>query len=119
MIDNYKPPLFDKLNILEWKKYLEEEGYVVIKDILDKKEIEIGLELFWKDLSYVSPKFERNNSKSWCALTCPIMFGKGIAVFNNLGQSDFCWYIRLQKNIIDIFKNIHNTDDLKTSFDGF
>jgi hypothetical protein len=49
----------------------------------------------------------------------PLIFGKGIAAFNGFGQSDFCWYLRLQNTIIDIFASLHKTQDLMVSFDGF
>lgn len=42
-----------------------------------------------------------------------------MAVFNGFGQSDFMWYLREKEVIRSIFKQIHNTDELVTSMDGF
>ena len=119
MIKNYKPQLFNLSNKYCWEKHLDEEGYVVIQNILDQTQIDIGLDLFWKDWMTVSPNFKKDNIKTWTSFNSPMLFGKGIAGFNNFGQSDFCWHIRLQEKIIEIFKLIHNTSELKCSFDGF
>jgi len=39
-------------------------------------------------------------------------------VFNGIGQSNFMWYLRTNKRILDIFKKVYKTDELVTSFDG-
>jgi hypothetical protein len=115
MVDTFTPPLFELSNSsLSYISYLEEEGYVVIKDILDQPTIDKALELFWKDWLHVTPNFNIKDPTTY-----PLIFGKGIASFNGFGQSDFCWYLRLQQNIINIFASIHKTNDLKVSLDGF
>ena len=114
---NFTPEIF---NFTEnWKEHLESEGYVVICNVLEQNVISTGIEHFWKDWNTVSPGFLRNDPSTWSINTAPLMFAKGMAVFNGFGQSDFMWYLRTQKPIIDIFAKIHGTDDLITSFDGF
>ena len=102
-----------------WKKNLDEEGYAVISDILSENEYKEAFELFKKDWSYVSPNFNFEDKNTWGIENSPMMYGKGMAVFNGFGQSDFMWYLRLSQNIKNIFQEIHNTEDLVTSLDGF
>jgi len=114
MLNTLTPPLFASTDTSNFTAYLEQEGYVVIRDILDDLTIKKALELFWKDWLHVTPNFRINLSETY-----PLIFGKGIAAFNGFGQSDFCWYLRLQNTIIDIFASLHKTRDLMVSFDGF
>jgi hypothetical protein len=119
MSQPFTPPLFKPDEVDNWKKYLEDEGFVVISDILQPNQYITGLELFKKDMSIVSPRFDFNNSNTWNINTCPIMFGKGMGIFNGFGQSDFMWHIRTNSTVQSIFKSVYSTNDLVTSFDGF
>lgn len=116
MYSTAKPQLFHPDDIDAWQVHLDNEGYVVISDIQTKEEIEIGSNLFVKDIKEVSPKFKHQEAD---ITTCPIMYGKGMAVFNGWGQSDFMWHIRQNKTIQSIFKTIYGTDELVVSLDGF
>ena len=115
----FNPPIFKPDQTSEWEKHLEEEGYVVINDILSNVELLAGINLFKQDLATVSPRFDFDDSSTWSIETCPLMFGKGMAVFNGFGQSDFMWHLRLNPKIQSIFKQIYSTNDLVTSLDGF
>ena len=47
------------------------------------------------------------------------MWGKGICVFNGFAHSDFMWDLRTNTNIQNIFKKVHNCEELVCSCDGF
>ena len=102
-----------------WNKSLKKYGFVVIKNILTKDEKDTIYNQFKIDLNTVSPNFDFNNHDTWTIENTPIMFGKGMAVFNGFGQSDFMWMLRLNKNIQKIYQKIYKTKKLVTSFDGF
>ena len=118
-MNTFTPPTFEKEEVRDWLDYLEEHGYSVIRDVLEQEVINDSLELFWKDWNTVSPGFVRTDPTTWGINTAPMMFAKGMAVFNGFGQSDFMWNLRLQKSIQTIFQEIHKTEHLITSFDGF
>ena len=86
-----------------WKKSLKKYGFVVIKNILTEDEKDTIYNQFKIDLNTVSPNFDFNNHDTWTIENTPIMFGKGMAVFNGFGQSDFMWKLRLNKNIQKIY----------------
>lgn len=53
------PTLFNKDDTKNWKEFLEREGYVVIKNIEEKKVVLSDiLDQFKKDWTTVSPKFD-------------------------------------------------------------
>ena len=114
------PTLFNKDDAKNWKEFLEREGYVVIKNIEEKKVVLSDiLDQFKKDWTTVSPKFDFSDKTTWGIENTPMVYGKGIAVFNGFGQSDFIWKLRLNNNIQNIFKEIYGTKDLVVSLDGF
>lgn len=115
----FNPPLFSLENESDWKTHLHEEGYVVINNIISDRERSEYFKQFAIDWNHVSPKFDFEDVKTWGIEHTPMMYGKGQAVFNGFGQSDFMWNLRLSPNIQDIFKRIHKTDDLAVSLDGF
>ena len=121
VLTNYTPPTYNVIDTIAWKQHLDTEGYVVIHNVLEQHIIQEGFELFWKDWNTVSPGFVRNDPKTWSIQTAPMMFAKGIAVFNGFGQSDFMWHLRLQPAIMNLFAEAHNVpvSELITSFDGF
>ena len=119
MTQPIEPTLFDKNNQDGWKQHLEDEGYVVITDILTPIEREDGLSIFKQDMSNVSPRFNFDDTSTWSIDTCPLMFGKGMAVFNGFGQSDFMWHLRTNATIQTVFKDVYSTDELVSSLDGF
>ena len=113
------PNIYDISQKAAWTNHLETEGYVVIKDILNDEEYNKAMNLFKKDWNQVSPNFDFEDKETWTINNTPMMFCKGMAVFNGFGQSDFMWYLRTNKKIQSIFSNIHNTDELVVSLDGF
>lgn len=114
-----KPIVYDIQQQDLWLEHLEKEGYVVIQDILNIEDYNEAFKLFKKDWSYVSPNFDFEDKKTWNIKNTPMMFGKGMAVFNGFGQSDFLWYLRTNKKIQNIFNIIHKTEELVVSLDGF
>ena len=58
-ISTLTPKTFSLDQKTEYLQHLEEEGFVVIRDILTEEEKKERLELFWKDWTSVSPKFDR------------------------------------------------------------
>lgn len=103
-----------------WKKHLDKEGFVVIGNIQNTAEKQVGFDLFINDIKKVSPNFNPEDPQKGMDInTCPIMFGKGMGVFNGFGQCDGMWHLRNNFTIKYIFSKIYETEDLVTSLDGF
>ena len=118
-IKNLKAELFDIKDVENWKNFLNQNGYVVLKDILQKEEIEKAMFLFKKSWNHVSPNFNWNDKKTWKTENSPIIWSKGSATFSGFGQSEFMWFLRNIKNIKIPFCELYKTQDLSVSLDGF
>ena len=115
----FTPELFKSLNSTEWKKYLDENGFVVLKNILPRETMIKYFKLFAKDWKFVSPNFDFHNKETWIPSNSPMMWNKGMVYWNGLSHSDFMWSLRTDKNILNIWHLLHNTKDLVASFDSF
>lgn len=83
------------------KDELERTGYSIIPDIINPNEI-------------AEYKEEFNN---WYS-TSGVNIGTGILHDYQVGHQRFAWKLRTNKKIQQIFKNLWNTDNLVTGFDG-
>jgi hypothetical protein len=117
MATPYTPPTF--LSSEDWKTHLDQEGYVVIREVLTPEQKSESMELFKREWNRVSSGFSWENATTWNIQNSPMMFGKGMALFNGFGQSSFMWSLRTNPNIYGIFQKLHGTEELVVSMDGF
>jgi hypothetical protein len=114
-----EPELYNLTDVKDWKAALKYNGYVVIKDILTEEEQSEYFDLFKKDWTTVSPKFNFTDTNTWKKDNCPIMQKTGFTYASGLSQCDFMWSLRTNPNIRGIYENLYDTNELVTSFDGF
>ena len=98
----FTPKVFSINQYSEWNKYLDQNGYVVIGNILTDTERDLFWTNFKTDFNMVSPDFDFKNKLTWSIKTYPGMFAKGICPYNGLGQSNFSWMIRTNANVKEI-----------------
>ena len=89
------------------KKHLQENGYTIINNVYNQEEInEYKHEFFnWYNrgnIKYLHSIIDRN----------------GIFKYFQVGHQRFAWLARTNSKIINIFKELWNTNELVTSFDG-
>ena len=94
----------------KYLKDLEENGYCVIKNILNPNEIFQAKEMFYDWYNSV-PNIDFTHSK---------LNPHNIFKFHEVGHQEFAWYLRTKPQIIKTFADLYNTDinNLVTSFDG-
>lgn len=114
-----QPDLFYSFQEDKWREYLDKNGYVVIKDILDQEEKSKYYEQFKKDWKTVAPKFDFEDKSTWKEINCPMNWEIGMIISNGLGQSDFQWGLRTNLKIREIWEKLYYTKELVVSFDGF
>ena len=96
------------MNISNNIKQLNEEGYTIIHNVYNKEEISE----YW------------NEFNSWQNSIPEIIFMHNTIDFNGIykhhqvGHQRFAWLARTNPIILNIFKQLWNTDDLVCSFDG-
>jgi ectoine hydroxylase-related dioxygenase (phytanoyl-CoA dioxygenase family) len=114
-----QPTLFDIQDDVHWKEHLIDEGYVVIRNVMSEEDIVKAFKFFVDDMKTVSPNFNPADPKTHAIEFTPMMFAKGMAVFNGFGNSDFMWYLRTNPSIKNIYERLYDTKDLCVSMDGF
>lgn len=101
-----------------WKAYLDENGFVVIKQVADTNHILKATSLMWNFLESLGTGIKKDDPETWKNANWPHALGTGIISQYGIGQSDFMWYCRLIGNVRKIFELIWNDKDLLVSFDG-
>jgi hypothetical protein len=119
MANTYTPPTFNQHDTAGWKTYLEQEGFVVLKNVLPGETKEEYLELFKTEWCQVAQGFSWEDQSTWTSKNLPIMLSKGMAVYSGWGQSNFIWSLRTDPRIYGIFEKLYETTELVCSFDGF
>ena len=110
---------FEFSNLEGWKKFLEENGYVVVSSLLTRIESDKYLNEIWKTIEILSEgKVSLKNKNSWVlGKNYPFMLHGGMIQY--LGHTQFQWDLR------QIFSELYakiwgvSQTDLATSFDGF
>jgi len=100
----------------EAKSYLEENGYVVIANVLSSDELKNAIELLWKYLKSIG--WRRNDLSTWKDF--PGYTSHGVIYKYGIGQSEVQWYTRTCPKVLETFSKLWNVKqtELLTSFDG-
>jgi hypothetical protein len=98
--------------------YLEEEGYVVIANVLSLAQSKTALTKLWDYLEALGTGINRLDANTWDDDRWPTAVHGGILPGFGIGQTDAQWYIRDMPKVKQAFASIWNTDDLLVSFDG-
>ena len=103
---DYAPYRFDYNNLDKATEYLVENGYVVIKNVLNSKDLKKGKSLLWDLLKSKSIGWDPNDYLTWDLnkiggeLQNGLVWGKGI------GQSKFQWFGRKHPKVLNIFSHL-------------
>jgi hypothetical protein len=89
-------------------KELEENGYTIIHNVYNNEEI----------AEYKKEFFNWYKNTSNVEVLHPIIHGNGIFKYFEIGHQRFNWLARTNPKVINIFKQLWNSDELVTSFDG-
>jgi hypothetical protein len=97
--------------------YLEEHGYVIVRNVASPEEVNRAMDLLWELLGKTG--MQRNDPATWSDdRFCKVGSIPSGILFNGVGQSDFLWYLRLLPKVKAAFQSVFNESDLICSFDG-
>lgn len=104
----------------EANRYLEDHGYVVIKEVLKPDEVEHALKLTWDYLEGLGTGIKRHDSGTWGNDRWPTTVHGDILPGHGIGHSAAQWYIRDRVAVKKAFAGIWGNPPggLLTSFDG-
>ncbi|CAF1346261.1 unnamed protein product [Rotaria socialis] len=104
----------DNKQLDEGFTYLNAHGYVVISDVMSQDEVNMNKELLWKFIESVSNStIKRDDPETW-----PSFSSHGVINGLGIGQSEFLWSVRSNRQVKNIFARLWNTRQLLVSFDG-
>lgn len=102
-----------------WLAYLDEHGYVVLKNVASPLEVTKGISLLWDFMeSFPGTELKRDQIETWRSPNWFPSPTNGIANGFGFGQSRFLWHARLLPKVEEAFKAIWGDVDLLVSFDG-
>jgi ectoine hydroxylase-related dioxygenase (phytanoyl-CoA dioxygenase family) len=114
-----KPDTFSINDPEKWLQYLDEHGFVVIHNIIEKEDVEKATTMFKEEWCQVSPNFNWDNTATWTTDNSPMVWGKSSVVYNGFGQSNSNWLLRTKSRVKEAFTHVYKKNDLVASFDGF
>ena len=97
---------------------LNEHGVAIVTGVLDEKQVDEGISLFWDYLESLGTDISRHDTSTHDNTRWPPTFSTGI-LDNPLlssGQSRVAWWGRVHCK--RVFSALYNTDNLVTSFDA-
>ncbi|EMC99729.1 hypothetical protein BAUCODRAFT_348165 [Baudoinia panamericana UAMH 10762] len=100
----------------QWLADLEENGYVVIPNVIPQSSCDTFQELALQLESFHG--FKRDDITTWTDEHLPFGVKGGLYNRYSVNHEAFVWKIRTEPGIIKIFEQIWRTDDLIASFDG-
>lgn len=103
---------------VESVEHLNDEGYVVIANVLDSEQTAEALDLTWQFLEDLGTGIDRNDPSTWSDDRWPIAVHGGIIPSQGIGQSAAQWFIRSAPGVKQAFASVWDDDDLLVSFDG-
>lgn len=98
-------------------------GVGIIPQLLDEEGIQIMIDGMWDNLAYLTQNLEndkiiKDKPETYKNISkCGIKHSMLIQHYG-IGHADSCWKIRTHPNILNVFSDIWETDDLVSSFDG-
>jgi len=99
-------------------QYLDEHGFVVIRNALTAAQAATAVTLLWDYLEGLNTGIDRTNVDSWSDDNWPTVVHGGILPSYGIGHSQAQWFIRDQATVQESFAAVWDDDDLLTSFDG-
>jgi len=98
-------------------QYMEENGYVIFKQVASEDELKQARNLMWEFFEGLNRGVKRDDVKTWNKL--PAYPTNGIVAGFGVGQSAFVWYVRTLPKVKACFSAVWGGDTrLLVSFDG-
>ena len=94
-------------------EYLEEQGYVVIKNALSESEAAKTLDLLWDYLEELNTGIDRYDPSTWEDDRWPTCAHGGIMPSYGIGHSESQWFLRGIPNVKKAFAKIWESDDFE------
>lgn len=105
-------------NIANGIAHLNDHGYAIFSDVMNEDDINKNKELLWDFLENIPRSSIRRNDPTTWSNNWPGNTRFGLVNTYGIGQSDFMWNVRSNRNIKRIYSQIWNTNELLVSLEG-
>jgi len=99
------------------KPLLQEFGYCVIENVFTKEECYRKIDEIWDWLEGLNTGIDRKKSNTWTKEKWPIYVKRGM-LQHTIAHEELMWTVREHPNVLAVYEQIFNTNELLTSFDG-
>lgn len=106
---------FKYADTAKWLKCLEDYGVVVVKNVVNKDEVEKVKSLYWDKVESLSA-IKRDDISTWVSQQWPSS-NAGFTTSYGISHCEASWYLRTHPNVIGTFASLYETDELITSMD--
>ena len=94
--------------------FLADHGFVIFRNVLDSKQVDHSIGLFWDFIEAASKgRAKRNDPKTWTNANWPGIYKRGCIMQNGIGQSPAAWSVRTAPNVLKCWQTIWRTDESK------
>ncbi|AYV83845.1 MAG: 2OG-FeII oxygenase [Hyperionvirus sp.] len=99
------------------REVLKKFGYCVVENVFSKELCGKTIDAMWRWLEGLGTGIKKADPLSWDDGRWPVHIRAGM-IQHTLGQEEFMWEIREHENVVEVFRQIHGTKKLLSSFDG-
>ncbi len=96
---------------------LKKDGVVIVNGVLSEREIETGVDLFWKAMGQMCPRVKRDVLASWRNQYWSRNYTTGVVQEEGMSGSEYMWFARTRPHVVKCFEILHDTQDLIVSLD--
>ena len=115
---NSKENNTDQSNLLftkELQEKLNQDGYVVVPNVISIEKAEEYKEEFWTWLSQLGTGIKRDDPSTWTDDRWPLV-QKDIITYPSISHAEFIWKARAEPNVVKVFSELWKTNELLVGF---
>ena len=102
---------FDPKDVKAWREYLDREGFVVLKRVLPKKDVEVAKNHIYDWLESLNSGIKKNDVSTWKNASWPGVTQMGFLPTHGGAHTKASWFIRSHPNVIKAFQNVWDTEE--------
>ncbi|GME81075.1 unnamed protein product [Ambrosiozyma monospora] len=109
---------FESRDYQDWRQQLKEEGFVVVKNVLNQEKAQHYRNEILNWLTSFGTPLKIEDKSTWHNKNLPVHGLHNVHALYSVSHEKFVWDLRSEPKIRDAFGKVWGTDELLVSFDG-
>ncbi|GMG40127.1 unnamed protein product [Ambrosiozyma monospora] len=109
---------FESQDYQDWRQQLKEEGFVVVKNVLNKEQVQHYRNEMLNWITSFGTPLKIDDKSTWKYDNLPAHSLHNIYALYSVSHEKFFWDLRSEPKIREAFGKVWETDELLVSFDG-